>query len=291
MVAVGLVLALQAPVNGALGRFSGPLVAVLISFMVGLVLLLVVSVVTGGIDRLASLGRVSPALLAGGLFGALYVTVAAWSVTRIGAGAVAAATVAGQMTSSLVIDHLDVLGVEGQVVGAGRALGAVLLVAGTVLVARRAGVPLGSSEGERTLLLTGAVFVAGLLVGVQHPLNSTLAETTGGVQAALVNFGIGSVVLAAVVVFSRTPGTIRGALRAPPWCFAGGPVGVIVVLASLGAVPLIGAAAIAAATVTGQLAGSVLLDRYGVMGLEMRKVDRDRAIGLVLLAVGTLLVI
>ena len=65
----------------------------------------------------------------------------------------------------------------------------------------------------------------------------------------------------------------------------------MVVLASLGAVPVIGAAAIAAATVTGQLAGSALLDRYGLLGLEVRPIDRTRALGLAMLLAGTLAVV
>ena len=291
MVAVGLVLAFQAPVNGALGRLTGPLWAVLLSFSIGLVLLALVSVISGGIARLDSLGDVPPGLLTGGLIGAMYVTVAAWSVTRIGAGAVAAATVAGQMSSSLVVDHVDVLGVEGETIGAARAAGAILLVAGTILVARRPGTGLFSGKGERLLLLTGAVFVAGLLVGIQHPVNSTLAGTTGGLQAALLNFGVGVVVIGIFIAITRPAGSPKSAAGAPVWCFAGGPIGVLVVLGSLAAVPVIGAAAIAAATVTGQLAGSALLDRYGLLGLEVRPVDRVRGTGLVTLLVGTLLVL
>lgn len=291
MVAVGLALAFQAPVNGALGRLTGPLRATLVSFTVGLVFLMAISLITGGAGRLGSLGGVPPSMLAGGLIGALYVAVATWSVTRIGAGAVAAATVTGQLSSSLAIDHLELLGVEGDALGPVRIAGALLLVAGTILVARSAGAPFVSSEGERTLLVTGAVFLAGLLVGIQHPLNANLAETTGGVQAALLNFAVGSGVLAAFIVLARPPGSIRGAVKAPLWCFAGGPIGVVVVLASLGAVPIIGAAAIAAATVTGQLVGSALLDRQGLLGLEVRPIDRIRALGLAMLIAGTILVV
>ena len=291
MVAVGLALAFQAPVNGALGRFTGPLPAVLVSFTVGLLILAFISLATGGAGRLDALGGVSPALLTGGLFGALYVAVATWSVTRVGAGAVAAATIAGQMTSSLLVDHLDAFGVEGQVIGAGRALGAVLLVSGTILVASRAGTPILSGRGERTLLITGAVFVAGLLVGIQHPLNSDLAENIGGLQAGLVNFGVGTLAMALVVVLIGNARKVLRVRKAPLWCLAGGPVGVVVVMASLGAVPVIGAAAIAAATVTGQLVGSTMLDRAGLLGLEPRPVDRERAAGLLLLVVGTLLVV
>ena len=54
---------------------------------------------------------------------------------------------------------------------------------------------------------------------------------------------------------------------------------------------MIGAAGIAAATVTGQLAGSALLDRGGLLGLEKRPLDGIRAVGLAMLALGTLLVL
>ena len=291
VVAVGLALALQAPINGALGRLTGPLRAALVSFSVGFAFLLLLSALTGGIGRLGSLDQVSPALLAGGLIGATYVSVAAWSVVRVGAGAVAAATVAGQMTSALIVDHLDLLGVAGQAIGPARVTGGVLLVGGTVLVAKRPGVGLISPQGEKVLLMTGAVFAAGFLVGIQHPVNSTLAETTGGIQAALVNFGVGVAALALFIALIRPGGSLRAARRGPLWLLAGGPIGVLVVLGSLAAVPVIGAAAIAAATVTGQLAGSVLLDRFGMLGLEPRPVDRTRAGGLLMLGVGTVLVL
>jgi transporter family-2 protein len=75
--------------------------------------------------------------------------------------------------------------------------------------------------------------------------------------------------------------------QAPRWQFVGGLIGVITVLASLSAVPVIGAAALTAALVTGQLVGSVALDRFGAIGLDVRPVDARRAAGVLLLLAGT----
>ena len=58
------------------------------------------------------------------------------TVSTIGAGAVAAATVTGQLTASVVIDRLGILGLEQQPLSAERLIGVALLLAGTFLCVR-----------------------------------------------------------------------------------------------------------------------------------------------------------
>jgi transporter family-2 protein len=53
----------------------------------------------------------------------------------------------------------------------------------------------------------------------------------------------------------------------------------------------IGAGAVAAATVTGQLVASVIIDRLGILGLEQTPLSASRLIGVALLLVGTYLVV
>ena len=57
-------------------------------------------------------------------------------VSQIGAGAVAAATVTGQLTTSVVLDRIGFLGLEQTPISGTRVLGVVLLLAGTYLVVR-----------------------------------------------------------------------------------------------------------------------------------------------------------
>jgi transporter family-2 protein len=58
------------------------------------------------------------------------------TVRSLGAGGVVAATIAGQLAVSVVVDHLGILGVARQPVTAARIAGVALLAAGTYLVVR-----------------------------------------------------------------------------------------------------------------------------------------------------------
>jgi bacterial/archaeal transporter family-2 protein len=134
--AAGGMIALQAPINAGLGKATGELPAAMISFLVGtlaLILLVVLSGKAGGLPEVAS---VRWYYLIGGLLGAVYVATALIAVSSIGAGGVAAATVAGQLTASVVADRLGVLGLEQVALSPQRLLGVALLLAGTFLVVR-----------------------------------------------------------------------------------------------------------------------------------------------------------
>ena len=63
---------------------------------------------SGDIGRLAKAADVSWYYLIGGVLGAAYVTTVLLTVRTLGAGGVTAATVAGQLTMSVVIDRIGV---------------------------------------------------------------------------------------------------------------------------------------------------------------------------------------
>ncbi len=110
-VAGGLI-ALQAPINAGLGRSTGSLPAALVSFAVGTIALAAIVVLTGKAGGLSSTFDVSWYYLLGGLLGAIYVTNALIAVSVVGAGGVAAATITGQLTSSVAIDRLGLFGLD-----------------------------------------------------------------------------------------------------------------------------------------------------------------------------------
>jgi bacterial/archaeal transporter family-2 protein len=134
-VAGGLIAA-QAPINANLGKATGSMAAALVSFSIGTVALAAVVILSGKAGGLANTFDVSWYYLLGGLLGALYVLNALVAVSAIGAGGVAAATVFGQLTASVVIDRLGLFGLDQVALSPQRVLGVVLLLAGTVLVVR-----------------------------------------------------------------------------------------------------------------------------------------------------------
>jgi bacterial/archaeal transporter family-2 protein len=132
----GGLIAAQAPINAGLGRATGSLQAALVSFTVGTIALALVVVISGKAGGLGSTFDVSWYYLLGGFLGALYVFNALIAVNAIGAGGVAAATVAGQLTAAVLIDRFGLFGLDQVALSPSRVAGVGLLLAGTALVVR-----------------------------------------------------------------------------------------------------------------------------------------------------------
>lgn len=133
--------------------------------------------------------------------------------------------------------------------------------------------------------------VVGGLIALQAPINAGLGKSTGTFAAALVSFGVGTLFLASIVVVSGKAGGVVEASNVEWYYLLGGLLGAAYVFTALVLVDEIGAGGVAAATVTGQLTLSVILDRLGVLGLEQTPLSWERLLGVALLLAGTYLVV
>ena len=142
LVAVALVsgasLPVQAGVNSALRHYVGrPELAALVSFTVGFLGLLAWVIFTRQPwPSLAQAGRAPWWTWTGGFIGAFYVTAVVLLTPRLGVAATLAISVAGQMATAVALDHYGALGVSIRSFSPGRAIEALLLVAGVVLIRR-----------------------------------------------------------------------------------------------------------------------------------------------------------
>lgn len=136
------------------------------------------------------------------------------------------------------------------------------------------------------------VFFAGVIVPLQALVNARLAHLTSGpVFASLLSFCVGTVALAAWWLATRPALPDFATLsRVPWWAWSGGLLGAIYVVVATLMVPRLGAASLICLIVFGQLLGSLLLDHYGVLH-SPKPVDLTRVIGVVLVAIGALLVV
>ena len=134
-IAGGLV-AMQAPINSKLGKAAGTFAAASISFLIGTAILVAITALSGWKVNLASAGKLPWYYLTGGLLGAAYVTTVLVSVRTLGAGGVTAATIAGQLSTAVVLDRLGAFGLPEKSITVGRLVGVVLLAAGVFLVVR-----------------------------------------------------------------------------------------------------------------------------------------------------------
>ena len=133
---------------------------------------------------------------------------------------------------------------------------------------------------------------AGCLVGMQAPINSRLGRTIGGVQAATFSFLVGSALLIAISFVLRGGLASFGTLgRVPWWALVGGLLGAVYVFVALEAVKTLGASGLSAAVIAGQLAISVVVDRFGLLGVARTPITAHRIVGLVLLVAGVALVV
>jgi transporter family-2 protein len=133
---------------------------------------------------------------------------------------------------------------------------------------------------------------AGCLVGMQAPINSRLGRVLGSVQAATFSFLVGTAVLVLIAAFvSGGLGTLSNVSRAPWWALVGGLLGAVYVTVALIAVRTLGASGLTAVVITGQLAISVVIDRFGLLGVARTPVGLQRVLGLVLLIAGVVLVV
>ena len=133
----GGLVAMQAPINSGLGKAVGSLPAASFSFAIGLVALVGITFVSGeGFGQIGEIGGLSWYYLIGGLLGAVYVTTVLISVRTLGAGGVTAATIAGQLSMSVALDQLGILGLAQRGLTPGRVIGVALLAAGVCLVVR-----------------------------------------------------------------------------------------------------------------------------------------------------------
>ena len=137
-----------------------------------------------------------------------------------------------------------------------------------------------------------AAIAAGCLVGMQAPINSRLGRNIGTIQAASVSFLVGTAALLLVTaVVHRGYGALGMIGRAPWWALLGGLLGAVYVAFALVLVRKLGASGLTAAVIVGQLAISVLIDRFGLLGVSRSPVGAQRIAGLVLLVAGVLLVV
>ena len=137
VLAAGGMISLQAPTNAILARAGGsPVLAALISFAVGTVALLVVWLAMGPRPRLSSFAGLPAYAWIGGAYGAVYVAVAAYAAPKIGLASLITIGIAGQIAMALWLDHVGALGLPRDPLSLGRFAGALLVIAGVILVRR-----------------------------------------------------------------------------------------------------------------------------------------------------------
>jgi transporter family-2 protein len=134
--------------------------------------------------------------------------------------------------------------------------------------------------------------IAGACISLQAAANGSLRTNLNDARWATFFSICGTIITAIVVMLAIRPGfPSPAAIRSTPWWnWIGGPLGAVIVLAGAALTPKLGAAAFIAAIVAGQLASSILFDHFALMNLSPQPLTVSRALGIVLVFAGVLLV-
>lgn len=134
----GALVALQAPTNAMLSRAVGsPVNAALVSFAVGLAALIVVALSLGVRPGGGEVRALPWYAWTGGLYGAIFVAVAAFAAPRLGITFFLTVAIAGQLAMALFLDRAGAFGLPVQEIGWQRIAGVLLVLAGAWLVQQR----------------------------------------------------------------------------------------------------------------------------------------------------------
>ena len=255
----GALVALQSRVNGQLGEvLSDALLAALVSFVVGLVVLVgAVALRPAWRSRLGSIRTLPWWVRLGGLGGALLVAVAALATPLTGVALLTVGIVAGQTAGGLLVDGAGLSPGARRPLTAPRLAGALLCLVAVVLSVSGAG-----AEAASPWLLV-LIVVAGFGTAIQQALNGRVRATTGAAVATLLNFGVGTAALVLAVAAARLVGGGGGAdwPGAGEWyLYTGGLMGIVFVAMAAVVVRILGVLRMGLAVVAGQVIGALVLD-------------------------------
>nr|WP_238547425.1 DMT family transporter [Actinoplanes friuliensis] len=260
----GIALAVQSRINGELSvRLDDPIGAATISFGSGLLVLAVLvpllPVGRAGLRHLRAAlreGRIRPWQCIGGMCGGFLVATQGLTVPTLGVAVFIVALVAGQSSSSLLVDRAGAGPAGPQPVTTPRLAGAVLTVCAVLLaVGDRIGHP-------SALALAVLPLVAGVGIAWQQAVNGHVRVVSGSAMVAgLINFIMGTAVL--LVAFAVSV-AIRGfpdrLPHGPWWLYVGGSLGIVFIAVGAAVVRYTGVLLLGLGMIAGQVTGALLLD-------------------------------
>lgn len=137
------------------------------------------------------------------------------------------------------------------------------------------------------------IFVAllgGVAVGLQGPLSSLMSQRLGVLESIFIVHA-GGALLALVPLLIKGGGNLLNWKSVPWYALGAGALGLVVISSMSYAIPRLGVTAAIMVLVAAQLSVSVVLDHFGLLGAEVRRIDLTRLLGIAVLFAGVWLVV
>ncbi|MBZ4688401.1 MAG: bacterial/archaeal transporter family-2 protein [Clostridia bacterium] len=148
------------------------------------------------------------------------------------------------------------------------------------------------------LVISGSLFalalavISGVAMAVQGGMNSALGKIIGLLEATFI-VHLTAAILVGIMIFILNMGE-GGLMRytSVPWyLWLGGIIGVLITYGVVASIPRVGAAVATTAIIVGQVTTAMLVDHFGIFGLEKISMSWVKFLGLGLLAIGARLML
>ena len=262
----GVLIVMQSRINGELSMLMGDsLEAALVSFGTGLIFVSLISSARADVRagyrdifKASKLKQIPSWSLGAGALGASFVAISTHVVPIAGVALFTVASLAGQTTISLWVDHIGVAGGIKTVITKRRLIAAFITVSAVIVSAWDR----FAMSDFSILAIILAVF-AGSAVGIQRALNGQINSfSKKSFATSQLNFITGTAFLLLLLVLRSafTDHSIMNFTPGPWWVFLGGSIGVVYIAFTALAVQYLGVLEFTLFSVGGMLVGSLLLD-------------------------------
>lgn len=134
-----------------------------------------------------------------------------------------------------------------------------------------------------TALPLALTVFGGALLPAQFATNSALSAQLRSVTlTGAVSYLVGAVFLLTLVSFQQRKPNWAAAARGPRWAWLGGVVGSAYVVGSVLLTRALGAALATTLVIAAQIITAILLDHFGALGLEQRRLNSARVLAVTL---------
>ena len=212
---------------------------------------------------------------------------------RLGAVQTVVLPILGQVMMGLCIDRFGLFGAPMLPVSWMRVLGAVVVLAGIVVVLRAGKRPAveGDAAGVELWLFRSLGVLVGVGSAVQTAVNGYLGTIAGSsLHAGEINLAVGALLLLVAALVSSPRQLVRKPEPGPWWMWVGGLVGATFVISGATLAPLLGTATTVIAFDAGTIAAGQALEARGAFGARKNPLTAMRLFGLVVIFLGVLAV-
>ena len=142
------------------------------------------------------------------------------------------------------------------------------------------------------ILALSLALISGVLMAVQGSLNTALSKVVGLLETTFIVHVTGTIILMILLfVIPMGKGNLYAFSEAPWYAYLGGAVGVGIIYLVAASIPEVGVANATTAIIIGQVLTAIIIDHFGIFGLDKVACSWNQIIGLILLVIGAKLLL